>query len=88
MLFDSHARTWQLGETKTLQQSMNRKYRNIWSNKGKPPLMQMQREGRRRELGVKSVRLKIEKIILQKIGHVMRLVDIRLDGLYGRITRA
>ena len=83
MLFDCHARTWQLGEIKKLQQTMDRKYRHIWSNKREPPLVQMQREGKnmfdvRRELGVKSVRLKIEKRVLQRIGHIMRMEDTRL----------
>ena len=45
--------------------------------------MQMQREGKnmfdvRRELGVKSVRQKIEKRVLDRIGHVMRMEDTRL----------
>ena len=83
MLFDCHARTWQLKEIKKLQQTMDRKYRHIWSNKREPPLVQMQREGKnmfdiRRELGVKSVRLKIEKRVLQRIGHIMRMDDTRL----------
>ena len=83
LLFDCQARTWQLREVKQLQQSMDRKYRHIWSNKREPPLIQMQREGKnmydvRRELGVRSVRQKIEKRVLERIGHVMRMEDTRL----------
>ena len=45
--------------------------------------MQMQMEGKnmedvRRELGVRSLRWKIEKRILERIGHVMRMGDERM----------
>ena len=48
-----------------------------------PPLIQMQKEKKnmanvRRELGVKSIRWKIEKRILERIGHVMRMGDDRM----------
>ena len=48
-----------------------------------PPLIQMQREGKnmydvRRELGVHSIRWKIEKRTMERIGHVMRMEDGRL----------
>ena len=83
LLFDCQARTWQVRELKRLQQTMDKKYRYIWSNKREPPLIQMQREGKnmfdiRRELGVKSVRQKVEKRILERIGHVIRMEDTRL----------
>ena len=46
-------------------------------------MMQMEREGKnmadvRRELGVKTVRWKIEKRVLERIGHVMRMGDDRM----------
>ena len=83
LLFDCQARTWQVRDIKRLQQTMDKKYRSVWSNKREPPLMQMQREGKnmfdvRRELGVKSVRQKIEKRVLERIGHVMRMEDTRI----------
>ena len=82
MLFDCQARTWQIREIKKLQSSMDRMYRHVWSRKHKQPLRQMQEEGKnmqdvRNELGVKSVRYKIEKRCLERIGHVMRMDDER-----------
>ena len=45
-----------------------------------PPLKQMEMERKnmqdiRKQLSVKSVRIKIEKRVLERIGHVMRLED-------------
>ena len=82
MLFDCQARTWQLSELKSLQSLMDRKYRYIWSRKTKPPLIQMQEEHKnmqdvRNELKVKSVRWKVEKRVLERIGHVLRMEDSR-----------
>ena len=58
-------------------------YRYVWSKKTKPPLMQMQEEGKnmydvRKDLGVLTVRGKVEKRVLERIGHVMRMGDERL----------
>ena len=82
VLFDCQARTWHGGEIKKLQSMMDKKYRQIWSRRTGPPLIQMQREGKnmfdvRKDLGVKSLRWKIEKRVLERIGHVMRLKDDR-----------
>ena len=82
LLFDCQVRTWQIGEMKQLQKTIDRMYRNIWSRKYCPPLIQMQQEQKnmqdiRNELGVKSVRLKIEKRVLERIGHVLRMEDDR-----------
>ena len=68
---------------KKLQQCMDKKYRHIWSRRRVPPLVQMQKEHKnmsdvRRELGIKSVRYKIEKQVLERIGHVMRMEDNRM----------
>jgi hypothetical protein len=83
MLFDSQARTWQVRETKKVQSSLDKMYRYIWSRKIKPPLIQMQEDSKnmqdvRNELGVKSVRLRIEKRCLERIGHIMRMEDTRM----------
>ena len=83
MLFDCHVRTWRVGEIKRLQQVADKAYRYIWSSKNKPPLRQMEEEGVnridvRRILKVKSIRMKIEKRVLERIGHVMRMEDGRL----------
>ncbi len=72
MLFDCQARTWQVSEVKRMQSVIDRMYRHIWS--GKQPLRQMQEENKnmqdlRNELGVKSIRYKIEKRCLERIGH-------------------
>ena len=82
LLFDCAVRTWRQGEIKKLQQCMDRKYRTIWSRRTGPPLIQMQQEHKnmwdvRRELGVKSVRYKIEKRVLERVGHIMRMEDDR-----------
>ena len=82
LLFDCQTRTWHLSEINKLQRTMDKKYRYLWSKKIKPPLIQMQEEGYnmqdiRNELGVKSVRWKIEKRVLERIGHVMRMEDDR-----------
>ena len=83
LLFDCQARTWYVGEIDRLQRFIDNAYRYIWSNKNKPPLRQMEEEGRnmadvRKELGVKSLRWKIEKRVLERIGHIMRLDDERM----------
>ena len=46
-------------------------------------MVQMEREGKnmadvRRELGVRRLRWKIEKRVLERIGHVMRMEDDRM----------
>ena len=46
VLFDCQARTWHGGEIKKLQSMMDKKYRQIWSRRTGPPLIQMQREGK------------------------------------------
>ena len=80
LLFDVQVRVWELREIKKLQSCMDKMYRNIWSSKTKPPLVQMQEEHKnmqdvRNSLGVKSIRSKVEKRVLERIGHVMRLED-------------
>ena len=82
MLFDCQTRTWRIGEMKKLQSVMDRKYRFIWSRKTMPPLIQMQQEqvnmqDVRNQLGVKTIRWKIEKRVYERIGHIMRMDDSR-----------
>ena len=82
MLFDCQARTWRVKEIRRLQSMVDKAYRYIWSDKKKPPLVQMQEEGVnmvdvRKALGVKSVRWKIEKRVYERIGHVLRMEDGR-----------
>ena len=83
ILFDCHVRTWRVGELKKLQQLMDRAYRFVWSRKSMPPLRQMQSKGKnmadvRRELGITSLRWRVEKRVLERVGHVMRMEDERL----------
>ena len=83
LLFDCQVRVWQVKEMKKLQSFVDRCYRFVWSRKTGPPLMQMEREKKnmadvRKELGVRSLRWKIEKRVLERIGHVMRMSDSRM----------
>ena len=83
LLFDCQVRTWQVGEIKKLQSCVDKMYRYIWSRKNQPPLMQMQAEGVnmqdiRTSFGIKSIRWKIEKRSLERLGHIMRMEDDRL----------
>ena len=82
VLFDCQARTWHVTEIQKLQSMMDKRYRQIWSRGTGPPLIQMQQEGKnmydvRNDLGVKSLRWKIEKRILCRIGHIFRMNDDR-----------
>ena len=72
LLFDCAVRVWRVKECRRgkeiqkLQSMVDRFYRYVWSRKMGLPLMQMEREKKsmadvRRELGVKSLRWKIEK---------------------------
>ena len=83
LLFDCQVRVWYVREMNRLQKFMDRIYRYVWSRKTKPPLIQMQEEGKnmfdvRRDLGVTTIRVKVEKRVLERIGHVMRMGDERL----------
>ena len=74
---------WRISEIKKLQSCMDKKYRQIWARGNCPPLVQMQTEHKnmydvRRELDIKSIRYKIEKRVLERIGHVMRMDDSRM----------
>ena len=83
LLFDCQVRVWQVKELRRLQTFMDRCYRYVWGNKRQPPLIQMQEERKnmfdvRKTLGVKSVRWKVEKRTLERIGHVFRMEDSRM----------
>ena len=82
ILFDCYTRTWYKKDIKKMQSNIDRCYRRIWSNGREAPLRQMQREGVnmqgiRNILGVRSLRVKIEKRCLQRIGHVLRMENTR-----------
>ena len=82
LLFDVQVRTWRIGDLKIMQRTVDRMYRYIWSRKTKPPLIQMQEEHKnmqdiRNDLNIKTVRWKVEKRVLERIGHIMRMDDNR-----------
>ena len=83
LLYDCQARVWYKCDMKRLQKWMDKCYRYVWSNRNGEPLRQMEARGVnmydvRACLGVKSVRYKIEKRVLERIGHVVRMEDDRL----------
>ena len=83
LLYDCHSRVWYMRDMKRLQSWMDKCYRYVWSNRNGAPLRQMQERGVnmwdvRKRLGVKSIRWKIEKRVLERIGHVMRMGNERL----------
>ena len=62
---------------------VDKAYRWVWCGGKGPPLRVMKEKGVnmvdvRKELGVMSLRWKIEKRVLERIGHVMRLDDSRV----------
>ena len=82
-MYDCQARVWYKRDVKKLQKWMDRCYRYVWSNRNGEPLRQMQESGVNMQdvrvcLGVKSVRWKIEKRVLERIGHVVRMGNDRL----------
>ena len=80
LLFDCQARVWWKKDVMRLQKWMDKCWRYVWSNRNGEPLRQMQVRGEnmydvRARLGVKSVQWKIEKRVLERVGHVMRMKD-------------
>ena len=83
LLFDAAKRTWYMKDLKKLQQWADKCYRYIWSRKTEQLLRQMEREGRNvcKMWGTysesKTIRWKVERRVLQRIGHVMRMDNER-----------
>ena len=74
------ARVWWKKDVMRLQKWMDKYWRYVRSNRNGEPLRQKQARGEnmydvRARLGVKSVQWKIEKRVLERIGHVMRMED-------------
>ena len=66
-----------------MQTFVDKKYRYIWSKKNGEPLRKIQKQGVnmadiRRELKVSTIRNKIEKAHLLRMGHILRVSDDRL----------
>ena len=83
LLYDCQARVWYKRDMKKLQKWVDKCYRYVWSNRNGEPLRQMEARGVNMQdvracLGVKSVRWKIEKRVLERIGHVVRMENDRL----------
>ena len=83
VLFDCGIRPWRIGEITKLQRVVDEAYRYSWSRKNKGPIkQQMEKEninmfGVRKELNVASLRFRIEKRNLQRIGHILRMDNSR-----------
>ena len=83
LLYDCQARVWYKRDMKRLQRWVDKCYRYVWSDRNGEPLRQMEARGVNMQdvrscLGVKSVRWKIEKRVLERIGHVVRMGNERL----------
>ena len=98
LLYDCQARVWYKRDVNKLQRWMDKCYRYVWSDRNGEPLRQMADRHMnmtdvRQRLGIKSVEWKIERRVLERIGHVMRMENDRLtkavvlgwwEGLEGR----
>ena len=84
MLFDCQTRPWRERDIKQLQKIADKGYTYIWRHKnGGPTKIQMEQRrtnlyGVRRELGVHTIRQKIEKRSLERMGHVFRMPNNRI----------
>ena len=83
LLFDCNTGVCYVRESKTLQSWIDRSYKRLWCRNTCPPLIQIELEGvnlvdMREFFGIKSIRYKIEKRTLARIGHVIRMEDSRL----------
>ena len=84
LLYDCQARVWWARDIKRLQSWVDRCYRYIWGNRNRQPLREMHdrhsnMEDVRTRLGVKSIRCRIEKRVLERIGHVIRMGNDRIN---------
>ena len=83
LLFNAAVRPFHQRELNAMQTFVDKKYRYIWSEKNGEPLRQMQKQGVnmadiRKELKVSTIRNKIEKAHLMRMGHILRMSDDRL----------
>ena len=82
MLFNCQVQTWSIGEIKRIQRKVEQCYRYVWSPNSQAPLKKMEAKHRKRwnvrkELRVKSLRLKIERQSLEGFGHILCLLHER-----------
>ena len=83
LLYDCQARVWYKRDVNKLQRWMDKCYRYVWSDRNGELLRQMAERHEnmtdvRQRLGIKSVEWKIERRVLERIGHVMRMENDRL----------
>ena len=83
MLFNCNRRPFYKSKVKQLQKAIDKRYRLIWGNGNKDPLRKIKEKhvnmwDVRYQLGVDSIRTKIEIAHLRRIGHVLHLPDDRL----------
>ena len=77
-LFNCSIRPWHAAEIRNSQRYVDKLYRYVWSDKKKKPLREIQEKKInvfqvRKDLGVGSLEMKIEKRTLERIGHVLRM---------------
>ena len=82
MLFDCNVRSWSVTDTSKIQSIVDKASRFVWNNGKGQTLMRMQYESVniyeiRRQLGIVSVRTKIEMRALYRLGHVLRMPNDR-----------
>ena len=83
LLYDCQVRVWYVRDIKRMQKWIDKCYRYVWSDRNGQPLRQMEQRGVnmqdvRNVLKVRSLRWKIEKRVLERIGHVVRMGNERL----------
>ena len=81
--FNCSIRAWHVAEIRKLQRYVDNLYRYVWSDKKKQPLREMQeKKGNmfqvRKDFGVGSLEIKIEKRTLERIGHALRMKNDRI----------
>ena len=82
MLYNCQVQTWNVSEKNRIQRKVDQCYRYVWSSKTQPPLKEMEQKHKnrwnlRKELRIKSVRSKIEKRSMERLGHIIRMPDDR-----------
>ena len=87
LLYDCQARVWYKRDVNKLQKWMDKCYRYVWSTKNGQPLREMEESGVnmydvRERLGIKSVAWKVQKRVLERIGHVMRMKNDRVKKAF------
>ena len=83
ILLNSAVRPFSQSETKRIHSWIDKRYRNIWSNKKEAPLRQiesnyMSMQDVRNKLDVMTLRSKTEKSHLIRTGYIARMSDERL----------